>query len=414
MTVAIRERRYPSGEVRLQADIAGVDAAGVPFRKRLQVPRTVSGKANALRWAEDQRRRLERGEAPTTRRAAIKARRDADERAAAERDAAVTVARACEWYVEDAIADRLSPATVDLRRRLCAGHVAPVLGARPVRDLNEGDVQALKLLLTEFSVGFAGIVLRALRGVLLAASRRGVPVRVHVRLPRGHAAPSGAPKAYAAPDFERLVAAARELGPQHLVVVLLCGEAGLRRGELLGLKVADAAAASRGVLLVERERIRAGGGLIVKAPKNNRARTVPLSPRCAAALVELAAGRDPGAWLLTQQGDPTEPATEATVLSLCHSTQRRAGLPLKGPHALRHSAASGMLAAGVDVRAVQAILGHARLQTTAIYLTPDADALARAGAVLQQHREAQAGAVTSAAPAPRPVPRRRAKRRDPA
>jgi integrase len=48
--------------------------------------------------------------------------------------------------------------------------------------------------------------------------------------------------------------------------------------------------------------------------------------------------------------------------------QERAGIDRFRPYDLRHSAATGALASGADVRAVQALLGHADLQTTAGYL----------------------------------------------
>jgi integrase len=50
------------------------------------------------------------------------------------------------------------------------------------------------------------------------------------------------------------------------------------------------------------------------------------------------------------------------------SVQDRAGIEHFRPYDLRHSAATGALAAGADVRAVQALLGHADLKTTAGYL----------------------------------------------
>jgi integrase len=48
--------------------------------------------------------------------------------------------------------------------------------------------------------------------------------------------------------------------------------------------------------------------------------------------------------------------------------QDRAGVDRFRPYDLRHSAATGALAGGADIRAVQALLGHADLQTTAGYL----------------------------------------------
>jgi integrase len=53
---------------------------------------------------------------------------------------------------------------------------------------------------------------------------------------------------------------------------------------------------------------------------------------------------------------------------ILRAVQDRAGIEHFRPYDLRHSAATGALAAGADVRAVQALLGHADLATTAGYL----------------------------------------------
>lgn len=58
----------------------------------------------------------------------------------------------------------------------------------------------------------------------------------------------------------------------------------------------------------------------------------------------------------------------AAVYKVLRAVQARAGVERFRPYDLRHSAATGALAAGADVRAVQALLGHADLATTAGYL----------------------------------------------
>jgi integrase len=58
----------------------------------------------------------------------------------------------------------------------------------------------------------------------------------------------------------------------------------------------------------------------------------------------------------------------AAVHKMLRAVQDRAGVERFRPYDLRHSAATGALAAGADVRAVQALLGHADLATTAKYL----------------------------------------------
>lgn len=387
--IRIRERKYESGLVRWQADVRGVATDGTPFRRQLQVPPEVQGKANALRWAEEQRRRLERGEVPLTRRAALKARR---EEAQAD-EGRPTVAQACAWYVDEARIERLAPATHDVRERACRLHVVPVLGEVPIEALGREHVARLREHLAGCSPDFERNVLICLRGAIAQARRRGLEVGCAVEMPRRRS--QSAPRAYDAGTFEDLVAEARDTSARHLAVVLLCGECGLRKGEVLGLTVADARRGiASGMLPVERQRQRVKREWHVRAPKGGRARRVPLSDRARAVLTEIAAAdRAPGDWLLTCSRTGA-PATVSTLDGMLAAVQRRIRVDAVGPHALRHTAATHLLAAGVDLRSVQEIAGHRSIAVTARYLHVLPEQVARAGDQVARWR-AEAAEVTS-------------------
>jgi integrase/recombinase XerC len=104
--------------------------------------------------------------------------------------------------------------------------------------------------------------------------------------------------------------------------------------------------------------------------KGRKERVCPLG-RMALAVLE--AGRDgwirsedPGAPVLTDEGGRR--LTARDVQRLLKPNLAHAGLPADvSPHKLRHSYATHLLNDGADLRAVQELLGHARLATTQIY-----------------------------------------------
>jgi len=63
------------------------------------------------------------------------------------------------------------------------------------------------------------------------------------------------------------------------------------------------------------------------------------------------------------------PISPNVVWSACRQAAQRAGITKRlSPHSLRHSCASHLLEAGADLRTIQVLLGHSRLEHTLVYL----------------------------------------------
>ncbi len=129
--------------------------------------------------------------------------------------------------------------------------------------------------------------------------------------------------------------------------------AGLRISEIVGLQVAD----------VDSDRMM----IHIRLSKNSKDRYVPLSPKLLELLREYWKQHHPDLWLFPGK-PPHRPLTSATVQRHCVKTRKLAGLSKKVTvHSLRHSFATHMLEAGVDLRTLQILLGHRNIKTTAKY-----------------------------------------------
>jgi integrase/recombinase XerD len=135
-----------------------------------------------------------------------------------------------------------------------------------------------------------------------------------------------------------------------LSVIYACG---LRRSELLNLKIQD----------VDSKR----NLLIVRQSKGKKDRVVPLSKKIVVMLRVYYKEYRPVAWLFEGQkaGKQYSEKSLDSVLK-----QALAKAKIKKPftlHGLRHSFATHLLESGTDLRYIQAILGHKSSKTTEIY-----------------------------------------------
>jgi site-specific recombinase XerD len=154
-------------------------------------------------------------------------------------------------------------------------------------------------------------------------------------------------------EVERLFAAAGK--SLHRAVLMCAYSTGVRSNELVNLRVED----------VDRERMM----VRVREGKGGKERYTILSERFLRQL-ELYRGQYgiESEWLFPGM-KPGSHLTRQTVTKLYDRIRRRAGIRKGGGiHILRHSFATHMLEAGVDVRTIQALMGHNCIRTTVKYL----------------------------------------------
>jgi integrase len=168
------------------------------------------------------------------------------------------------------------------------------------------------------------------------------------------------PLFYEREEFLRLVDAAGRINTGTQVAILLGGDAGLRRGEIVALRQRDVDLRRRQIKV----ELNDWKG-ILDTPKGGRGRVVPMTDALHEALTKNCHLR--GDRVLTL--DDGSPVPGHTLRDWVERAQRRAGLePTGNVHILRHSFCSHLAMRGAPTKAIQELAGHANLSTTLRYM----------------------------------------------
>jgi site-specific recombinase XerD len=129
--------------------------------------------------------------------------------------------------------------------------------------------------------------------------------------------------------------------------------AGLRVSEVVALKVSDIDS-KRMVIRIEQG-------------KGHKDRYVMLSPHLLDLLRAWYKAARPQGWLFPGQ-NRVSPMSTRQLTRACHAAAHMAEIGKRvSPHTLRHSFATHLLEQNIDIRVIQVLLGHAKLDTTALY-----------------------------------------------
>jgi integrase/recombinase XerD len=267
-------------------------------------------------------------------------------------------------YLESLAVERgLSPHTVAAYRRDLE-RLGAALDRSPGGDLLTADQEAIAAHLRELrrrglsprSISRALVAVRGFFSHLAEAGERPDNPAVNLLPPKLW---RKLPRALGEPEVEALLKAPDVATPRGLrdrAMLELLYATGLRVSELVGLGLPQ---------------LRLEVGFLVAYGKGGKERVVPVGEEAEAWVSrylrevrpQLARGRHQVVFV-NRLGDPM---TRQGFWGILRGYGRQLGIEGLTPHTLRHSFATHLLEHGVDLRAVQMMLGHADISTTQIY-----------------------------------------------
>ena len=337
--MSVTRRTLPSGNVSWRAKVF--------WAQRVVAQQSFERRTDAKRWEADQLAKLASGSWIDPARGRV-----------------TFAALAEEWQ---ASRQHLAVRSQETTRFLLDSYVLPVIGRLPIGAISATDVERVLTAMT--SRGLATATRRRALSVVRLVLDYGVrDRRLTTNVARVIPLPRGSTKRE--PHWlraDQLGQLADAMPPLCRPAVLFLGLSGLRFSEMAALRVDDVIETPHGLgVRVHRAAPQSSrtSAAVIGSTKTHQTRTVPVPAAVEGYVLGRVASARPGEYLFPSPTGAIWTNTNFRVRS--HWTQATAAVGLAGTtiHDLRHTAASLLIAAGADVKAVQMILGHATATMT--------------------------------------------------
>lgn len=272
-----------------------------------------------------------------------------------------TVSEFSEIYIKASVVNN-KPSSVESKEQVLKAHLLPTFGELRLDHVTYARIEDFKAAQAAKKLSAKSINnhLTTLRRMLVIAKKRGVldavPEIEWLKVAKTD------PDFLSFEEAERLLAASNG---EWRTMITLGLRAGLRQGELLGLRWEDVDLVT-GQLHIRQSIVRGRVG----TPKSGKGREVPLSDQALAALKSHRHLRGSLVFCGLEGRALRKGECKRPLWRAC----KRAGLRRVGWHVLRHSFASHLVMRGVPLKVVQEFLGHSTIMMTMRYahLSPDA------------------------------------------
>jgi len=198
----------------------------------------------------------------------------------------------------------------------------------------------------KYSFSSMKLVVASIRYLYVKVLKKEIPEALNIKLRK----PSILPSVLSTKEISKILEIIKNL--KHKTIIVLIYSAGLRLGELLNLELSD----------IDSETMK----IHIRQAKGKKDRYVMLSENVLALLRDYYKKYKPNKYVIEgQNGGRYSPKS---VQSIFKRALQKAGIKKKATvHTLRHSFATHLLDDGTDIRYIQELLGHKRLETTQIY-----------------------------------------------